>query len=145
MEKKMKKSNSETKGGKIIPLINRCDVLIVEDEPSFRDFIGKMIWSRFPKLRIQSAEDGIEGLEKVKAFKPRIVWTCVKMPRMDGLEMIELIRQDPDRKNTKIIVCTGCHTMKDVKSRALELGVDRFFPKPFDIEEALSAIGASLS
>ena len=142
MEKKMKKSNTKTKKGKIIPFINRCDLLIVEDEPSFVDLIVKMTKSRFPNLRIQSAEDGIEGLEKVKAFKPRIVWTCVKMPRMDGLEMIELIRQDPDRKNTRIIVCTGCHTMKDVKSRALALGVDRFFPKPFDTEEALSAIGA---
>jgi YesN/AraC family two-component response regulator len=145
MEKKMKKSNTKTKGGKIVPFINRCDLLIVEDEKSIRDSIGKIIHSRFPNLRIQSAGDGLEGLKKVKAFNPRIVWTCVKMPRMSGLEMIELIRRDPDRKNTKIIVCTGCHTMKDVKTHALELGVDRFFPKPFDIEEALSAIGASLS
>jgi CheY-like chemotaxis protein len=144
MEKKMKKSNAKTKEGKIIPFVNRCDVLIVEDEPSFVVLIGEMIRSRFPNLRIQSAEDGIEGLKKVKAFKPCIVWTGVKMPRMDGLEMIELIRQDPDLKNTKILVCTGCYTMKDVKSRVLELRVDRFFPKPFDIEEALSAIAACL-
>lgn len=141
----MKKSNTKTKEGKIIPFINKCDVLIVEDEPSFRDFIGMMIRSRFPNLRIQSAEDGLEGLKKVKLFKPHIVWTCVRMPRMDGLEMIELIRQDPDLKNTRIIVCTGCHTMKDVKTRVLELGVDKFFPKPFDVEEALSAIAACLS
>jgi CheY-like chemotaxis protein len=144
MEKNMKKSNTKTKEGKIIPFVNRCDIVIVEDEPSFVVLIGSMIRSRFPNLRIRSAEDGIEGLKKVKALKPRIVWTGVKMPRMDGLEMIELIRQDPDLKNTKIIVCTGCYTMKDVKSRALELGVDRFFPKPFDIEEALSAIAACL-
>ena len=141
----MKKSNTKTKGGKIIPFINRCDLLIVEDEKSIREFIGKIVEDRFPNLRVQSAGDGIEGLKKVKAFKPHIVWTCVKMPRMDGLEMIELIRQNPDLKNTKILVCTGCHTMKDVKSRALELGVDRFFPKPFDIEEALSAIASCLS
>ena len=96
-------------------------------------------------MRIQLAEDGLKGLEKAKAFKPRIVWTCVKMPRMDGLEMIELIRQDPHLKNTKIIVCTGCHTMKDVKARALELGVDLFLPKPFKVEEALSAIADCLS
>lgn len=140
----MKKSETKTKGGKIVPFINRCDLLIVEDEKSIRDFIGKIIHSRFPNLRIQSAGDGLEGLEKVKAFKPRIVWTGVKMPRMDGLEMIELIRQDPDLKNTRIIVCTGCHTIKDVKTRALELGVDRFFPKPFKIEEALSAIATCL-
>jgi len=144
MEKKMKKSNTKTKGRKIIPFINKCDLLIVEDEESIRDFIGKIIHSRFPNLRIQSAGDGYQGLEKVKAFKPHIVWTGVKMPGMDGLELIELIRQDPDCKKTKIIVCTGCHTMKDVKSRALELGVDLFFPKPFKIEEALSAIAACL-
>jgi putative two-component system response regulator len=145
MEKNMKKSNTKTKEGKIIPFVNKCDVLIVEDEPSFVVLIGSMIRSRFPNLRIRSAEDGIEGLKKVKALKPRIVWTGVKMPRMDGLEMIELIRGDPDLKNTKIIVCTGCHTMKDVKSRVLALRVDRFFPKPFDVEEALSAIAACLS
>jgi CheY-like chemotaxis protein len=144
VEKKMKKSETKTKRGKIIPFINRCDLLIVEDEPSFRDFIGKMIQSRFPNLRIQSAGDGLEGLKKVKAFKPHIVWTCVRLPRMSGLELIELIRRDPDRKNTKIIVCTGCHTMKDVKTRALKLGVDRFFPKPFKIKEALSAIASCL-
>ena len=141
----MKESNAKTKGGKIIPFINKCDLLIVEDEESIRYLIGKIIHSRFPKLRIQSAGDGLEGLKKVKAFKPHIVWTGVKMPRMDGLKLIELIRQDPDCKKTKIIVCTGCHTMKDVKSRALELGVDLFFPKPFKIEEALSAIAACLS
>ena len=136
----MKKSNTKTKGGKIIPFVNRCDVLIIEDEPSFVDLIGKMIHSRFPNLRIQSAKDGLEGLKKVRLFKPVIVWTCVRLPRMDGLEMIELIKQDPDCKSTKIIACTGCYTMKDVKSRALELGVDLFLPKPFKIEEALSAI-----
>ncbi len=141
----MKKSNTRTKAGKIIPFVNRCDVLIVEDEPSFVDLIGKMIRCRFSKLRVQSAEDGLAGLKKVKALKPCIVWTGVKMPRMDGLEMIELIRQDPDLKDTKIIVCTGCYTMKDVKSRVIELGVDRFFPKPFDVEEALSAIADCLA
>ena len=141
----MKKSNTKTKGRKIIPFINKCDLLIVEDEESIRYLIGKIIQDRFPKLRIQSAGDGYQGLEKVKAFKPRIVWTCVKMPRMSGLELIELIRQDPDCKNTKIIVCTSCYTMEDVKSRAFELGVDLFFPKPFKIEESLSAIDACLS
>jgi CheY-like chemotaxis protein len=145
MEKKMRKSNLKTNKGKIIPFINRCDVLIVEDEPSFVVLIGEMIRSRFPHLRVQSAKDGIEGLKKAKAFKPRLVWTCVRMPRMNGLEMIELIRKNPDLKNTKIVVCTACYTMADVKSRVIELRVDRLFPKPFDIEEALSAIEGCLS
>ena len=138
--KKLKKKTEEK-----VSYTDKCDLLIVEDEESIRDFIGKIIHSRFPNLRIQSAGDGYQGLEKVKAFKPRIIWTCVKMPRMSGLELIEMIRQTSNLKNTKIIVCTGCYTMKDVKTRALELGVDSFFPKPFKIEEALSAIAACLS
>lgn len=140
----MKKSNMKTKGGRIIPFFNKCDILIVEDEKSIRDFVKKIIHTRFPKLIIQSAADGIEGLKKVSLFKPCVVWTGVKMPRMDGLEMIELIRQDPKLKNTRILVCTGCYTMKDVKSRVLELGADQFFSKPFRIEEALSAIATLL-
>jgi CheY-like chemotaxis protein len=136
LKKKTEKKTSDT---------DKCDLLIVEDEESIREFIGKIIHSRFPNLRIQSAGDGLEGLKKVKAFKPRIVWTCVKMPRMSGLELIEMIRQTPNLKNTKVIVCTGCYTMEDVKTRALELGVDTFLPKPFKIEEALSAIASCLS
>ena len=140
----MKKSNTKTKEGKIVPFVNRCDVLVVEDEPAFVDLIGKMIRSRFPNLRVQSAKDGIEGLEKAKAFKPRIVWTGVKMPRMDGLQMIELIRQDPALQNTRIILCTGYYT-ENVKKLALEVGVDKLFPKPFKVEEALSAVADCLA
>jgi len=140
----MKESNTKTREGEIIPFIKRCDVLVVEDEPAFVDLIGKMIRSRFPNLRVQSAKDGIEGLEKAKAFKPRIVWTGVKMPRMDGLQMIELIRQDPALQNTRIILCTGYYT-ENVKKLALEVGVDKLFPKPFKVEEALSAVADCLA
>jgi YesN/AraC family two-component response regulator len=140
----MKKLNTKTKGGKVIPFINKCDVLIVEDEPSILELTRIMIKHRFPNLLIQLAKDGIEGFRKVKLYKPRIIWTCVKLPRMSGLEMIELIRQDPHLQGAKIIVCTGCNTMEDVKRRVIELGVDRFFPKPFDIEKVLSAIAACL-
>jgi len=119
-------------------------VLVVDDEESMRDFIGKIIHSKFPNLRIQSAENGVEGLKKAKAFKPHVVWTCVKMPRMDGLQMIELIRQDPALQNTRIILCTG-YFNKDVKKRAFELRADKLFPKPFKVEEALSAVADCLA
>lgn len=92
---------------KIVEREEECDLLIVDDEESIRFLLREEIQDRFPDLRIQLAKDGLDGLEKVKKFRPRIVWTCVKMPRMDGLELIELIRKSPDLKNTKIILCTG--------------------------------------
>lgn len=120
-----------------------CDVLIVEDEPSFVELIREMIRRRFPNLKVQSAKDGLEGFEKARASKPRIVWTGLRMPRMDGLQMIELIRQDPALQNTRIILCTADFT-RNVKKRALDLRVEKLFPKPFKIEEALSAIADCL-
>jgi DNA-binding response OmpR family regulator len=72
-----------------------------------------MIRSKFPKLRIQSAEDGLEGLEKVKAFRPHVVWTCVKMPRMDGLKGIIF------GKSPKEVILFFLHLMEPVSIRLL--------------------------
>jgi len=140
MEEEMKKSKK-----RLTPNTNKCDLLIVDDEENVRILIGMVIQKRFPDLHIQYAGDGLEGLKKAKVLKPPIVWTCVRMPRMDGLEMIERIRQNQGLQNAKIILCTGCYTMECVKTRALELGVDRLLPKPFEFEEALSLIAEWLS
>ncbi len=121
----------------------RCDLLIVDDEENLRVFLGMIIHKKIPNLRIQYAGNGLEGLEKAKAFRPRIVWTCIRMPRMDGLEMIKLIRQNPDLQNTRIIVGTG-YGSEEIRNQAFELGADRFLHKPFTPEEALGAVAGLL-
>lgn len=123
------------------PDIDKCDLLIVDDEESFRWLISEEIQERFPNARLQTAKDGVEGYEFALKFRPRIVWTCIKMPRMDGLEMIKLIRENPAFKDTKILVYTG-YGGEDITKRALELGVDMLLSKgpPEIFEEALSTI-----
>jgi len=121
--------------------ISNCDILVVDDEEGFRLLISQEIRERFPNARFQTAKNGVEGYELALKFRPRIVWTCIKMPRMDGLAMIKLIRENPGLKNTKILVFTG-YGSEEVKNLALESGADVFLSKggsePF--EEALSAI-----
>ena len=121
--------------------ISNCDVLVVDDEEAFRLLISQEIRERFPNARFQTAKNGVEGYELALKFRPRIVWTCIRMPRMDGLEMIKLIRQNPDLKNTKILVFTG-YGREEMRNRAFELGADIFLSKgPVEtFEEALSAI-----
>jgi len=135
----MKKSKK-----RLTPSTNKCDLLIVDDEENYRVLIGMVIQKRFPDLRIQYAADGLEGLKKAKALNPSIVWTCVRMPRMDGIEMIERIRQNQGLRNAKIILCTG-YSWEYMKTRILELGVDKFLHKPFAFEEVLSLIAEWLS
>lgn len=121
--------------------MNKCDLLIVDDEEAFRWLIAVKVRKRFPGARFQTAKDGVEGYDLALKLRPRIVWTCIRMPRMDGLEMIKLIRQNPGLKNTKVLVFTGCGS-DDVRNRAFESGADIFLCKgPVEtFEEALSAI-----
>jgi CheY-like chemotaxis protein len=125
--------------------ISNCDILVVDDEESLRWFISKELQNSFPNARLQMAKDGVEGYELALKFRPCIVWTCIRMPRMNGLEMIKLIRQNPSLKNTKILVFTG-YGSEEVRNRAFELGADIFLSKgPVEtFEEALSEIAAWL-
>ena len=107
---------------------SRCDLLIAEDEENIRLILGEIIGSAIPDLRVEFATDGWEAMLKVEALRPRIVWTCIRMPHMNGLELVEAIRGDPGLRETKIIVCTA-HGSKEVRNSAIESGVDVFMSK----------------
>lgn len=106
----------------------RCDLLVAEDEENFRWLIGEAIRKAIPEMRVEFAGDGCEALAKVEALRPRIVWTCLRMPRMSGLELIEAVRNNSGLKETKIIVWTG-YGSGEVKKKAIESGADVFISK----------------
>lgn len=104
--------------------IDKCDLLIVDDEPGYRLFLEDFFKQRMPGVKIKLAKDGEEAYNLALKFKPRIIWTCIKMPRMNGLDLIELIKKNPDIRNAKIIVYTASYPGKDQ-----ELGADAFLRK----------------
>jgi len=62
-------------------------ILIVEDEANERTGLAELVTSW--GYRTETAADGVEALEKVGTFTPSIVITDIKMPRMDGMELVE--------------------------------------------------------
>ena len=65
-------------------------VVVVEDEIRIREGICKLINKMFPELEIAgSAENGKEGLAYIEQYKPSLVITDIRMPVMDGLEMLK--------------------------------------------------------
>ena len=69
-------------------------VLIVDDFADFRELVERILnqWG----YQTEAANDGVEGLQKVRSFKPDIVLADLQMPRMDGLELLEKARaEDP--------------------------------------------------
>lgn len=106
-------------------------VLIVEDEIKLANLIKASIKELFFKVNI--AKDGIEGLKKFQSFKPDIIISDITMPNLDGLEMCQIIREE---SNIPIVILSA-YSQKEKLLKAIDLGINKYFIKPFDIEEFL--------
>jgi len=120
---------------------DKCDLLIVDDEPSFRLGLEAYFKQKMPDIKIKLAEDGEQAYELVSKFRPRVVWTCIRMPRMNGLTLIELIKKNTVTKNIKVIIYTAYHSA-EIKNQALGLGADVYLYKGDDgqLEEGLKKL-----
>jgi len=106
----------------------RCDLVIAEDEENIALVLGQVIRDAIPEIRIEFAKDGLEALSKIETLRPCIVWTCIRMPRLNGLDLIKAIRKDPKLKKKRIVVCTG-YAGEEMNNLAIESGADVFMSK----------------
>ncbi len=111
-------------------------LLYVEDDGTLRNIYQKILEYSIEKVYV--ASDGLEGLENYKTYHPDIVLTDVRMPVMDGFDMIAKIREI-DRK-TRIIILSAFGEPHYFLS-AIELGVKAYLLKPVDSALLLKTIG----
>jgi len=100
-------------------------ILIVEDEENERTGLAELIsaWG----YRTETARDGVEGLEKIESFDPGIVVTDLKMPRLDGMELLERISEHPTEIAVILLTAQGSI---DAAVAAMKLGAYDFIEKP---------------
>jgi two-component system KDP operon response regulator KdpE len=89
---------------------------------------------------VDDAKSGLEGLEKVRQFRPDLVLLDINMPEMGGVEVCKAIRSD---SNIAIIMLTVRKSEAD-KVAALDAGADDFVTKPFSTPELLARVRAAL-
>jgi DNA-binding response OmpR family regulator len=116
-------------------LLKTLKILIVEDEIRLAQLLKEAIYNSFFSIVI--AKDGNEGLKKFKTFKPDIIITDIMMPFCDGLEMTQKIKELDE--NIPIIVLSA-HSEKEKLLKAIDLGISKYFIKPFDPEEVIEHI-----
>lgn len=115
-------------------------IVLVEDEENLARLLKEAIGDNFHSFTI--AKDGVEGIEFFKKIRPDIVITDIMMPRLDGLEMArELKRINP---NIPIIILSA-FSEKEKLFGAIDVGITKYFLKPFDAEELLEYISSITS
>jgi len=116
-------------------------ILIVEDDA----FLHNLLADKLEQLRKNGIEvyptfSGKEALEKAKEVHPDVVLLDVVLPGMNGFEVLEALRKDPELKDVSVIILSNLNQDKD-KQRAKELGVTDYMVKAnFMLEELVERI-----
>jgi response regulator RpfG family c-di-GMP phosphodiesterase len=114
-------------------------VLIVDDDRQVRDILHEIFLSH--GFQCRTAADGYEALELFQLNRPPLVFTDVKMPRMDGVALLKAARDiDPD---AAFVILTGLGDVK-IAIESLKLGAHDFIVKPVNIDELLIAAERAL-
>jgi two-component system KDP operon response regulator KdpE len=113
-------------------------ILIVDDEPQIRTLL-KATLGRVGYAVVEAAT-AQEALSAKSIDKPDLILLDLGLPDRDGLEIVELLRKDP----RPALIVVSARDQTEQKVAALDLGADDYVTKPFDTEELLARVRASL-
>jgi CheY-like chemotaxis protein len=103
-------------------------ILVVEDEPVIRELVRSMLSEE--GVEVTLAENGLEGLKRVKAQAFDLILLDVVLPQMDGLTLCRLIKADPLTRSVPLYMLTAKQKRADVEA-ATRAGADGYIHKPF--------------
>ena len=108
-------------------------IVIVEDEAAIRNGMGNILKKLNPAYElVGKASNGIEGLEMIRKEKPDLVILDIRMPDMDGLEMLKVLRGE--NNGCRAVVLTA-YSDFDYAKTAIELGIENYLLKPVKLKE----------
>ncbi|AMO24005.1 hypothetical protein GCM10027034_18780 [Ramlibacter solisilvae] len=117
-------------------------VLIVDDALSVRNSLRQLVQDA--GYRVEAARDGVEAIDALRGFRPRLVLTDLEMPNMNGVELTSHIRGRDDLKEVPVIMITSRSQDKH-RRMAQQAGVDAYFTKPYNDAELLRTIREHLA
>ncbi|MDA0363582.1 MAG: response regulator transcription factor [Bacteroidetes bacterium] len=121
--------------------MSKHTILLVDDDPDIREFISfNLVKEGF---KVETAKNGLEGVEMCKKFKPDLVLLDVMMPGMDGMEACEVIRATPEIAHT-VIAFLSARGEDYSQVAGFESGGDDYITKPIRPKVLVSRIKALL-
>lgn len=117
-------------------------ILLIEDDKFFQNFYSLKL--KEAGFEVETADDGLQGLDKIKASNPNLILLDLIMPGKDGFQVLVEKSKDENMKNIPVIVFSTLGQEQDVK-KALELGASDFINKTFfDFNNLLTKVNLVL-
>ena len=113
-------------------------ILVVEPDPHVKKL--ERFFLEQASFAVEFADSGVQGLERARALKPRIVITGILLPGLDGLSVCRSIRSDPAMKHVRLLVLS----ILSAEQRALDAGADAFLRKPLDDARLIETVNELL-
>jgi CheY-like chemotaxis protein len=123
-------------------------ILLVEDNPKDIELTLEALKEHRLANHVTVVHDGVEALEYLrcegkfigrKPEHPAVVLLDIKLPRMDGLEVLREVRSDPELKTLPVVMLTSSRETPDLKT-SYELGVNAYVVKPVGFKEFMDAV-----
>ena len=115
----------------------RKKILMIDDDESILLAVSRVL--TVSGFDVVTAPGGVSGLEMTRSVQPDAVVCDVNMPDMDGFEVLQRVRADPDTVSLPFILLTSADERENVR-KAMQMGADDFISKPFKRQELIDAV-----
>jgi CheY-like chemotaxis protein len=112
-------------------------ILIVEDDPDIMRILTHVLQGA--GFQVVPAYGGEDAIRKVKLHKPDLVLTDLAMPKVSGVEVIEVIKTDPDTQHIPVVAVTA-HVWDGLAQSAGQVGCDGYISKPFTAKQIIQEV-----
>lgn len=121
--------------------INTAKILVVDDEPEITEIVETFLTENGYQVLTENIPT--KAVEKAKAFKPDVILLDIMMPGVDGYDVCQTLKNDPEFSTVPIIFLTG-RDRNDDMGRSFKSGGDMFIKKPFSCERLLEIVNIVL-
>ena len=108
------------------------NILLIEDEPDIQTVV-RLVLEATRGHRVVVADNALRGLEVARAERPDVILLDVMMPRLDGHELLRLLKASDTTRGIPVVFLTAKAQQKDIEA-GLALGADAYLTKPFDAQ-----------
>ena len=133
--------------------VNEMEILLIEDNPHDAELTMRALGKRNLRNRIVWAKDGAEALDLLFGpdpsapsgfhLRPRVILLDLKLPKVDGLEVLRRLKGDESTKHLPVVIMTSSREERDIV-HSYQLGVNSYIVKPVDFDgfsEAVAHLG----